>query len=128
MLTPNASAKTLMALMDGFAPPVSMRDIFALPDPRRLWMRDAVTGLVSIKPESTVNAITDDSRASNKRVDDVASGLTLASAGWIKLAANAWISEGWCAAMGFVTHVSDKSIDGTAIVHCTPPQYVFRPA
>lgn len=33
MLTPHASAETLMALIDGFAPPVSMRDMYVLAKP-----------------------------------------------------------------------------------------------
>ncbi|MNH41738.1 hypothetical protein D3C79_1032940 [compost metagenome] len=35
MLTPKASASTLMALMEGLAPPVSMRDMYVLAKPQR---------------------------------------------------------------------------------------------
>lgn len=33
MVTPRASARTLMALIDGFAPPVSIRDMYVLAKP-----------------------------------------------------------------------------------------------
>ena len=33
MLTPKASANTLMALIEGLAPPVSMRDMYVLAKP-----------------------------------------------------------------------------------------------